>query len=50
MIITCPKCKRRYDDKERLQECPHALLPIGSALDKALDEFVVDKPKSIMKE
>lgn len=49
MIITCPKCKRKYDDKLRLAQCPHALLPIGPDLDKALDAFVADKPKDIMR-
>lgn len=49
MRVTCPACKRQYDDQERLKQCPHALLPVGKDLDKALDEFVADKPKDIMR-
>lgn len=49
MMISCPKCGRKYDDQQRLAKCPHALLPVGKDLDKALDAFVADKPKDIMK-
>jgi hypothetical protein len=49
MKITCPKCHKQYDPAEQLKQCPHALLPVGKDLDKALDAFVADKPKDIMR-
>lgn len=64
MIITCSKCKRRFDDEFRDTGCPHPTFAandgknnfahhpdsyISPELDKALDDFVADKPKDIMR-
>ena len=61
MIVGCLKCKRKFDSKLRSTICPHPTLAvcddrlrkgsyISPELDKALDEFVADKPKSIIKD
>jgi hypothetical protein len=65
MIVQCEKCKRRYDDEFRDTGCPHKTFAandgdnnfshhpesyLSDDLDKALDDFVADKPKDIMRE
>lgn len=61
MIVGCLKCKRKFDSKLRSTICPHPTLAsndgrlykdgyISPELGRALDEFVADKPKSIIKD
>jgi hypothetical protein len=65
MIVKCEKCHRDFDDEFRDTGCPHSTFAandgknhfkhypgsyISPELDKALDEFVADKPPSIMKD
>jgi hypothetical protein len=65
VIVGCPKCKRKFDDEFRTTICPHPTFAandgknnlkhhkdsyISPELDTALDEFVADRPKSIIKD